>query len=208
MSEIWSRRNVIATILVGILSCAVTAAFYIFDNRNQEIGTETVETSASSETSLPSVSIDLIHLSEVAMNVPAVLEIGIKVGGNTTLAARNINVSLDFGRAEVQDCGYSPMEAVSKFVHDDKSYRRLEVAELRQEEILYIRCLISTPMFKKIVVEGENISHGRSITFEEYRNRLLSEPIGFWTNLGRVFVVFIFIMLCLKIIGILFPNFN
>ena len=206
MSEIWSRRNTIATIVAGILTCAVTVAIYFFGDRNQEIGTETVGTSASSETSLPSVSIDLIHLSEVAMNVPAVFEIGIKVDGNTTLAARNIDVSLDFGRAEVQDCGYSPMEAVSKFVHDDKSYRRLEVAELRQEEILYIRCLISTPMFKQIVVEGENISRGRSITFEEYRDRLLSGPIGFWTILGRIFVAFIVIMLSIKIMGLLFLN--
>ena len=208
MSERWSRRNVIATLVVGVLTCAVTVALFFFDNWAQEIGTQTVESSEPSETSLPTVSISSIHVSDVAMDVPAVFEIAIQVDGtaDSDVPARGIDVTLDFGRAEIQVCGYTPRGAVGENVNEDKSYRRLEVAELRQEETLYIRCLISTPVFKKVSVEGGNISRGRSIDFAEYRSTLLSEPIGFWTGLGRVFVVFLSIMLCFKIIGFLFPD--
>ena len=149
MSERWSRRNVIATLVVGVLTCAVTVALFFFDNWAQEIGTQTVESSEPSETSLPTVSISSIHVSDVAMDVPAVFEIAIQVDGTSDLPARGIDVTLDFGRAEIQVCGYTPRGTVGKIVNEDKSYRRLEVAELRQEETLYIRCLISTPEFKK-----------------------------------------------------------
>ena len=208
MSELWSRRNVIATLIVGILTCGVTVALFFFDNWGQEIGTQTIESSESSEPSRPTVSISSIHVSDVAMDVPAAFEIGIQVSGTTDLPARNMNVTLDFGRAEIQVCGYTPREAVRKIVNEDKSYRRLEVAELRQEETLHIRCLISTPTFKKVAIEGGNIFRGRSIDFAQYRSSLLSEPIGFWRGLGRFFVVFLSIMLCFKIVGLLFPNFS
>ena len=117
-----------------------------------------------------------------------------------------MGVALDFGRAVIQVCGYTPRSAVANFVNEDKSYRRLEVAELRQEETLYIRCLISTPVFNKIVIEGGNISRGSTIDFAQYRATLLSEPIGFWERLGRGFVIFLSIVLCLKIIGFCFND--
>ena len=212
MNELWSRRNVIATLVVGLLTCAVTLAVYFFDNRKQEIGTKTTGSTASSETSsktsLPTVSISSIHISDVAMDVPAVFEMGIEVDGFSSLPARDINVTMDFGRAEVQVCGYAPKGAVRNFINEDKSYRRLEVAQLRPEETLYIRCLISTPEFKKVAIEGRNIKSGRSMDFAQYKASLLGKPLGFWGNLGRFFVIFISIMLCFKIIGFLFPNFS
>ena len=39
LSERWSRRNVIATLLVGFLTFAVTVPVFVFDNWNHEIGT-------------------------------------------------------------------------------------------------------------------------------------------------------------------------
>lgn len=206
MNELWSRRNVIATIVVGLLTCAVTLALYFYDNRKQEIGSKTTGTSDSSKTSLPSVSISSIHISNVAMDVPAVFELGIEVDGYSRLPAQDINVTLDFGRAEVQECGYTPKGSVRNFIDEDKSYRRLEVAQLRKEETLYIRCLISTPEFKKVAIEGRNINRGRSIDFAQYKASLLDKPIGFWGGLGRFFAIFISAMLCFKIIGFLFPH--
>ena len=181
-------------------------SIFFYENNLEEIGTETAEASDTSDDSLPSVSIASIHLSDVAMDVPAVFEIGIVVSSDSILSARNIDVTLDFGRAEVSDCGFSPMESVTNYIQEDKSYRRLEVVELRQNETFYIRCLLNTPTFKKVAIVGENVSRGRSITFAEYKNSLLSEPLGFWTFLGRAFVVFLFCVLCLKIIGIVFKG--
>ena len=208
MSERWSRRNVIATIVIGLLTCTVTVALFFLDGWNHEIGTQTAKPSDTQETSLPTVSISSIHLSEIAMNVPAAFEMGIEVGGTSDLSAEGMHVILDFGRAEVQICGYSLTGAVRDVVRDDKSYRKFEVSQLRQEETLYIRCLLSTPVFKKIAIEGGNILRGRTIDYAQYTSTLISEPIGFWGGLGRFFVVFLTIMMCFKIIGFLFPNFS
>ena len=206
-SELWSRRNVIATVAVGLLSCVVTATLYFVDFRTQEIGTQTtIESSESSEESSATVSISSIHLSTVALDVPAAFEMEVQVQGSSRFSAHDINVILDFGRAEIEGCGYSPKGAVRTIVEEDKSYRRLEVTELRPQEKLYIRCLLSSPVFEKVAVEGGNISIKRSIDFAQYQASLLSEPLGFWSWLGRLFVIFLLIMLCLKIIGYLFPD--
>lgn len=202
MSEIWSRRNVLATLLTSILMVAI----FFYENSDEEIGTETAEASDTSDVSLPSISISSIHLSEVAMDLPAVFEIGIVVSRHPKLSARNIDITLDFGRAEVNDCGFSPMKSVRKYVQGDKSYRRLEVVELRQNETFYIRCLLNTPIFNKVTIISETISSGKSITYEEYKDRLLSEPLGFWKGLGRIFVIFLFCMICFKIVGFLFRD--
>ena len=207
MSERWKRRKFIAKIVVGILTCTVPLGLYFYDNREQEIGTPVTESSESSESSddsLPTVSISSIYVSDVAMDVPAVFEIAVEVGGVSNQPARKLNVILDFGRAEVQVCDFTPKQAIRKFIEDDKSYRRLEIEELRQGETLYIRCLISSPEFKRVVVEGTGIFRGISIDFAEYQANLFDEPIGFWSKLFRVFIAFLVAMLCLRIFLLVF----
>ena len=206
MSEHWSRRNVIATIIIGLLTIAVTLGIFLFDSRDQEIGIQTDASSESSITTSPTISISSIHVSEVAMDIPAAFELGIQVGGSTNLAAHDIDVILDFGRAEIEVCDYTPARAVMNVVAEDKSHRRLEIEELRQEEKLYIRCLISSPVFDQVIISGGNISQGISIDFEQYQASLLSEPVGFWVGLGYFFVIFFTAMFCFKIIGFLFDK--
>ena len=108
------------------------------------------------------------------------------------------NVILDFGRAEVQVCGFTPNHAIKTIVNDDRNYRRLEITELRKNESLYIRCLISSPEFKKVVIEGGNIFSGKSIDFSEYQASLLSKPsnpLGFWSSIWRAIVIFVVVMI-------------
>ena len=140
------------------------------------------------------------------MDIPAAFELGIQVGGRTNLAAHDIDIILDFGRAEIEVCGYTPARTVTNVVAEDKSHRRLEIEELRQEEQFYIRCLISSPVFDQVIISGGNISHSQSIDFEQYQASLLSEPLGFWAKLGYFFVIFLTAMFCFKIIGFLFAK--
>ena len=140
------------------------------------------------------------------MDIPAAFELGIQVRGVTNLAAHDIDVILDFGRAEIEVCDYTPEPAVTNIVAEDKSHRRLEIEELRQKEKLYIRCLISSPVFDQVIINGGNLSHSTSIDFEQYQARLLSEPTGFWAGLGYCFVVFFSVMFCFKIMGFLFSS--
>ena len=205
MSERWSRRNVIATIVVGLLSCIVTLVVTLVVNLNndqeKEIGTPITKSSESPKEAPPTVSITSIYVSDVAMDIPAVFEIGLEIGGFSNQPARNLNVMLDFGRAEVEVCGFTPKNAIKTIVNDDRNYRRLEITELRKNESLYIRCLISSPEFKKVVIEGGNISRTRSIDFSEYQASLLpkssnpSNELGFWGYLWRAIVVFIVVMI-------------
>ena len=210
MSEHWSRRNVIATIVVGVLTCTVTFAVYFFNSRDQEIDAQAVMPSESSEKQLQTVSIFSIHVSEVAMDIPAAFELGVQVGGISNLAALELDIILDFGRAEIDTCDYTPKSAITNVVASDKSHRRLEIAELRQKEKLYIRCLISSPVFEQVIISGDNIVRGISIDFKQYQASLQSEPdeaVGFWAVIGYGFVIFFSIVFCFKVIGFLFPNF-
>ena len=139
MSELWTRRGAIGTIFVGLLATASSWGFYFFESRAPEIGTQTVASSDSSEeTSSPAISISSIHVSAVAMDIPAVFELGMQVGGRADLEARDIVVVLDFGRAEVEVCDYTPESAVTNFIAEDKSYRRLEIGVLQPQEKLHI----------------------------------------------------------------------
>ena len=201
-----------ATIFVGILSLAGTLAIFFFDSQEQEIGTQTdaapeVSSDTSSEssiTTLSTISIFSIHVSEVAMDIPAVFELGMQVGAFADSAARNVDVTLDFGRSEIEVCDYTPTWAVTNVVAEDKSHWSLEIGELQQGEKLHIRCLISSPVFDQVLISGGNIRSSRSIDFEQYRASLLSKPGGFWTNFGHFFVIFFTGVFCFKIIGFLF----
>ena len=207
MSELWSRRNAIATIFIGLLTSAIAVGIFFFGSRDQEIGTRTDTSSESSKTALPTISISSIHVSEVAMDIPAAFELGIQAGGRTNLAAHDVDVVLDFGRAEIEVCDYTPESAVTNIVAEDKSHRRFEIEELQQEEKLYVRCLISSPVFDQVIISGGNIYRGISIDFEQYQASLVSEPaesVGFWAGLGYFWVIFFTIMFCFKIIGFLF----
>ena len=122
MSVNWTRRNVIATVIVGIVTVVVSAAIYFLESENREIPTETVESPEASEVS-PRVLISSVHVSAVAMDVPAAFELEIQARGISSIPARNVNVVLDFGRAEIEVCGYAPKYLVTNVVGQDK-YRR------------------------------------------------------------------------------------
>ena len=70
----WSRRGVIAVIILGLLGIFVSVALFIYRDENQEIPTETIESSEAPKGS-PTVSISSIHVSEVAMDVAAAFEL-------------------------------------------------------------------------------------------------------------------------------------
>ena len=208
-SAFWSRRNLIATVCLGIIGTAATLLAPLFldywkPDRDQEIGTQTVLSSESSkqepseESSKATVAIYTIHVSEVALDIPAAFELGIQVTGN--VAARDIGVSLDFGKSEVEACDFQPKTAATKIITENKSYRRLEVAEIQPQERLYIRCLISAPLFSRVIIRGGNlVFNNKVVTFEQYEADLLPEPtesIGFWAIVFRLFVVFILISIC------------
>ena len=140
------------------------------------------------------------------MDIPAAFELGIQAGGRTNLAARDVDVALDFGRAEIEICDYTPEPAVTNVVAEDRSHRRLEIEELQQEEKLHIRCLISSPVFDQVIISGGNIDRGISIDFEQYQASLLSERSGFWNVIGGGWVIVLSVMFLVKIGRFLFDG--
>ena len=207
MSDRWSRRNVIATIVVGLLTCAVTVGIYIFKSPEKEIGTQVVNPERPSKHSSPYIAISSIHISNVAMDVPAVFEMELEVVGSINVPAKDIIVTLDFGRSEIKECGYFPRQNIKTLMKEDKNYRRLEILEIRQDEKFYIRCIVNQPIFDKVAIGGGNLLSTRSITFSQYLDIEMGDSIGFWGGLFRAFVIFLSFMLCFKIVGFLFPNF-
>ena len=200
----WSRRGVIAVIILGLLGIFVSVALFIYRDENQEIPTETIESSEAPKGS-PTVSISSIHVSEVAMDVAAAFELEIQAGGVSKIPACDINIVLDFGRAEIEACDYAPKPVVTNVVVEGKSHRRFEVSQLGQKEKLYIRCLISSPTFNQILINGGNLRFDESMSFESYMNYNSKIDTSFFETWSKVvFVVFtiiFFFWFCSKLFG-------
>ena len=137
------------------------------------------------------------------MDIPAAFELGIEAGGVTNRAVHNIDVLLNFGRAEIQVCDYSPKSAVADVVSEDKNYHRLTIKKLQPKEKFYVRCLISSPLFDQVIIEGNSIKYGESISFEQYQANLQtksSNPAGFWTKLVHAWAIILTVAACLVIL--------
>ena len=204
----WARRNVIATIIVGLLGIAAPLGIYLDSSRQEDVQEKEISTQEdeSSEPSQPRISISSIHVSEVAMDIPAAFELELHVGGFTSLAVHDIDVVLDFGRAEIEVCDYTPEVAVTNVLAEDKSHRRIKIEKLQQEEKFYIRCLITSPVFNRVIINAGNIDNPVSMDFEQYqsRQRYGAKGVGFWTVIGRCTGLFFIIILCAKMFRWLF----
>lgn len=227
MSEIWSRRNLIATvvvtIVVGVLGAAATllqpvVVDYWNQERSQDVQSENVPTlqigsgeqdgiddqpQRPAEDSSTRVDVSMLHVSEVALDIPAVFELEIVVSGFGE--ARDFSVTLNFGRAQIDACDFQPKTAVAKVIADERSYRRFMVNSLRPKEKLYVRCLMDAPVFDQVVIEGGNISFDKVIRFVEYHMESSSKrmgSIGFWVFLLRAFVtvILLVVLVCICII--------
>ena len=211
----WCRRHLVIVVMTLIGCAATIAAPFLFNFWSQDIETGTVASSESVETqtvpssdesSLPRVKITSLHVSKVSMDIPAAFEAEITVTGlREAAAARDLRVILDFGRAEVNICDYMPKSVVTTIVDEDKSYRRLEITELRKNESLHIRCLISTPEFDQVIVEGGNIFRGASINYQQYQDSLVMRPTkSLIKTLVNLSVIFFFIIIVIIIVRIVF----
>lgn len=202
VSELWTRRNVIATVIMGVLAIVVTLGIYFYDRNDAGIGSE-VDTSEPPSDQSPGINISSVYLSEVAMSVPAFFELSIQP---TFAAVIGAEVIIDFGRAEVDQCGYTPMRYVENVEASDKSYRRFELVQLGKDETFYVRCIIDSPFFSQVIIQGGNINIAKSLTFEQYQDSVSKPPMGFWPAIGYSFVVFFSLMFCFKVVGFLFDG--
>ena len=210
----WTRRNFFVALFVGVLGVGTPLVIHFYGSMGQETQEKEVSTqkNAASESDKPkltTISISSIHVSEVAMDIPAAFELGIEVGGFTNLAAYDIDIILDFGRAEIQACDYTPGSVVSSVSEEDKSHRRIQIEVLDQGEKFYIRCLLSSPVFNQVIITGGNIDSRVTMNFKQYQEgwlRLRSEStgVGFWRIIFRIAAVYFIIIFSLKIAGRLF----
>ena len=180
MSIDWSRRNVFVTFFVGFATIGVTLGIYWYSSTQNELGTTiepaAVDSGTRSEIRNPTVSFADVYLSPVALAVPSVFEMWIEVHSVDGVPVIDADFVLDFGRSEVVQCNYSPSVAMTRLTSDDKSYRRFVINELNDNERLYLRCLISSPVFYEILVQGGNLGTGRSLSFDQYQANQIREP--------------------------------
>ncbi len=134
------------------------------------------------------------------MEIPSVFELIVRVGSIHDVMAKELIITLDFGRATVDACDYVPNLSITNVTNDDINRRRLEIAELGSNENFYIRCLISLPVFEQVMISGKNISRNVSLSYEQFQSR--EDPkhqIGFWTFLWRSIVVAAVILVFLSL---------
>ena len=210
MTERWSQRNVYATVVIGLLGVATSLGVFLLDSNGEDLGKETELSSIGDSDEAPDaprISITSIHISDAAMDVPAVFEVSIEAGGLGDQPVSGTDVVFDFGRAEVETCGYTPTRSVQAFISSDINSRKLTIDTLQAGENLNFICLLNAPFFDQVFVQVGNIFSGRSITFAEYQESLVSDRPSFWAILGYIFVSILFIINCLpKIIGLSFSN--
>ena len=130
------------------------------------------------------VKVKKAFLSPVHLSIPAYFFIEF-TGASFDEKPENFKILFDFGIASVEECGVSPKSQVSWIGGSDPSFRTLQVSTIENSQSVYVACLISVPIFPKVLVTGGNL------TYQTKFNSKKSDDEGewFWPFLGKSIVV-------------------
>lgn len=183
-----------ATIIAALIGAAVTLYTH-YDT--EQIKVEQLPTENEDKKATASVTIKQIQLTPVDFDIPSSFYIEIENGG--MLEAKDIAVLVDFGEAKIEKCSVKPNDKSNIKLNGDEYIFKLKAAELLKNESLYVNCLVSAPLFKKILVTSGNVGFGKELTYASYKAQLEKEPTNGWyvlfSILGGLFCIYIFLVI-------------
>ena len=180
-----AKYGLIGAIVAALIAGAVTLFVHFDKSPNGSRLAESVISEKKDEKQKPRITVNIIDtfVTPVAFEGPAYFYTEIQASGDE--AARDMLISLDFGKASATKCEIKPKSILGSS-EESKGLYRFNVKQLNKHESIYIACNLTLPSFNQILVTGGNLTSESKLTYEIYSRK----PEGKNTP---VFLIFFFI---------------
>jgi hypothetical protein len=197
---------IVATVLAAFITAGVSLYIH-FDSPEIDVsGTVSEKSKTDSDekksTASPTINIADIFITPIDTKMATTFFAEISNSGNE--AAKDIQVTLDFGESTIKECEVQPISIASPVESEALSIQSYTISELGKDTSIYLNCAINLPYFKKIWVGGGNIQLEKSIDYDAYKELKNGESLSFYEGVLRTIVIFFLSMTAFKIIGFLF----
>jgi len=140
-----------------------------------------------------SIRIKDIQLTPLDFDIPSYLYIEIKNEGTKDI--RNLKITIELGKSSVEEFEYFPNNEIVLLSDTlDKNLIKLKKYVFAENESVYIYALINQPIFKRILIDGDNIKYAKEYSYVNYLNSEngdVSKNVGWSVLLGFLGVIFI-----------------
>lgn len=172
------------TILAAIITGAI--ALYIhYDSKTELEKTKEIEIKADKSKDTANLTISNVYVPPINTDIES--SFFVKIENNSLNDAKNLNIKINFGEAEILKCETLPIN-ILKNKKFDSSIISFNIDNIPKKDNLYIYCLTSQPIFKSIHINGSNLFQNEKYTFDDYRKNMFNKnkSSGFYNFLQVV----------------------
>lgn len=191
MEEKSAKYGLIGTIIAAIIAGAI--ALYIHnDTKSEQQKNAEIEKKANKSKDTANVTISNVFMPEINTKIES--SFFMKISNNSLNDAKNLNVKINFGEAEIVKCETQPINIFQENQNYDSSIISFDVQSINKKDKLYVYCLTSLPIFDSILITGSNLFQNEQYTYEQYKlkeDHINSGLTTFFQIIGGiVFVIF------------------
>jgi len=184
-----AKFGLIGAIIAALITGAI--ALYIhFDTNSEQEKIAALEKQANKVKETANLTISDIFLPEI--NTKLKSPFFVKISNNSLNDAKNLNIKINFGEAEVFKCEIQPMNIFDENKTFESSIVSFHIQDLKREDKMYIYCLTSLPTFDSILITGSNLFQNETYTHKQYKSHdeeATSGFIKFFKVIGSIIIV-------------------
>jgi hypothetical protein len=198
--------TIVATVLATVITAGVSLYIH-FDSPEIDVSgtvSEKARAGSDKEKNALSPSINIADIFVTPIDTKMATTFFAEISNSGSEAAKDIQVTLDFGESTIKECEVQPTSIASPVESEALSIQSYTISELGKDTSIYLNCAINLPYFKKIWVGGGNIQYEKSIDYDAYKELKNGESLSFYEGVLRAIVIFFLFMAGFKIIGALF----
>ena len=187
-----AKYGLIGAIIAALIS-GIIALYIHFDTISKKEKMAAIEKQANKAKETANVTISDIFLPEI--NTKMKSPFFVKISNNSLNDAKNLNIKINFGEAEVFKCETEPINVFDENKTFESSIVSFHIQDLKREDYMYIYCLVSLPIFDSILITGSNLFQNEKYTYKQYKSyngEASSGFINFFKIIGSI-VVLIFV---------------
>jgi hypothetical protein len=118
------------------------------------------------------ISINNVYVPPINTKIKSILFA--KIENTSPVIAEDLNIKVNFGESTVYTCEVQPINILKNEKDLENGTFEFNITTLKKEEEIYIYCQMSNPIFKSILVTGNNLVTSEKYTFEYYKSSLNS----------------------------------
>jgi len=173
-----AKYGLIGAIIAALITGAI--ALYIhFDTTTEQEKIAAIEKKADKSKETANLTISNVFLLEI--NTKLESPFFVKISNNSLMDAKNLNIKVNFGEAEVFKCETQPINVFNKNQTFESSIISFHIQDLKRKDTMYIYCLTSLPTFDSILITGSNLFQNEKYTYKQYKIQNTKSNSGFVT---------------------------